>query len=568
MKKLHILLLCCLAAVTANAEYSESYYKAMDGKKRENLKAAVKQCVSSHQTLDYYSLPNYWVYSDTYPELYDGQKRWWEMYSNAVYLIRNGQSGTSAFSANHMQREHAVPKSWWKKSGSVDYTPAYSDMWNLYPSDPSANQAKYNYPFGVTDNPTFNNGITKVGYAAAGYGGGSSMVFEPADMYKGDFARACFYMASVYDDINWVINYMFAKNSYPTLVSWAVDMLLDWSRRDPVSQKEIDRNNAVEQSQGNRNPFIDFPELAEYIWGTRTKETFYISEQETTNPTPPITGDPEITAPVSGEVIDFGEVAVNGASTRVLQIKGANLTESLSVRVVGDDRNAFIPEVTSIPASVMNLDGGYLLNITFMPTEIRDYNARITLYDGGIQGSIAVQLKGSALQRPEFTTLTALPATDVNANRYTARWNAAPGIADYYILTRVRYLDGNEEAETYETGETSWTFTDRNPEYAESYTVKYSRLGLTSPDSNVIYVAAGSGVEGIEQEAPFRVLPAAGGFSISCRNGEGGGFRLYDIGGRLILNVEAVEDGEFYSLLSGIYILKSPSRRPVRIIVK
>ena len=99
-------------------------------------------------------------------------------------------------------------------------------------------------------------------------------------------------------------------------------MLLQWCRQDPVSQKEIDRNNVVEQYQGNRNPFVDFPELAEYVWGTRTTEVFYVNQQEGGDPTPPITGDPEITSPVNGEALDFGQVAVGRSETRVLQIVG------------------------------------------------------------------------------------------------------------------------------------------------------------------------------------------------------------------------------------------------------
>ena len=149
-----------------------------------------------------------------------------------VYLIQPRQSGTQSFSANRMQREHSVPKSWWKYQGSVEYTPAYSDMWNLYPSDGAANQAKQNYPFGETRTTIYDNGVTKVGAPKAGFGGGSSLVFEPDDRYKGDFARAIFYMATVYDDLHWVYDYMFVSNSYPTLVPWAVNMLLQWSRQE------------------------------------------------------------------------------------------------------------------------------------------------------------------------------------------------------------------------------------------------------------------------------------------------------------------------------------------------
>lgn len=280
MKRLVFSIVCTLAATVANADYTAGYYDAMNGTGCEALKSAAKYCVTSHTVLNYNKLPDYWQYSDVYPEPVGGSRRWWDMYSDAVYLIGEEQTGAASFSENKMQREHCIPKSWWKKDDSVDYTPAYSDMWNLYPSDASANRAKSNYPFGMTASASFDNGVSKVGPPCEGYGGGSAMVFEPADEYKGDFARSIFYMATVYDDINWVITYMFEPSPYPTLTPWAVDMLLDWSRRDGVSRKETDRNDAVEQFQGNRNPFVDFPELAEYIWGSRMAETFLIADQQ------------------------------------------------------------------------------------------------------------------------------------------------------------------------------------------------------------------------------------------------------------------------------------------------
>lgn len=267
------------AAVAAQAEYREGYYDMMDGMHREDLKAAAKECVAQHTALNYSDLPNYWALSDTYEERYDGDLRFWDMYSNEIYLIHSDETGKQAFSRNKMQREHAVPKSWWKKGDDVEYTPAYSDMWNLYPSDGSANQAKSNYPPGMVEKASFDNSVSKVGSPASGYGGGSKSVFEPADEYKGDFARAFFYMATVYDDLPWKYTYMFRTESWPTIQPWAMEMLLDWARKDPVSRKETDRNDAVEQCQGNRNPYIDFPELAEYVWGSRTGETFRISDQ-------------------------------------------------------------------------------------------------------------------------------------------------------------------------------------------------------------------------------------------------------------------------------------------------
>lgn len=557
---------CVFYPLTADAGFTPGYYSQMDGKKKEALKTAAGDCVRRHTRLEYYELPNYWQYSDVYPELVDGLKRWWDMYSDQVYLIQTGQTGKQSFSANKMQREHAVPKSWWKKNGSVEYTPAYSDMWNLYPSDAAANQAKLNYPFGETRTAKFDNGVTKVGAPKAGFGGGSSNVFEPADEYKGDFARAIFYMATVYDDLTWVYDYMFVSNSYPSLMPWAVNMLLQWSRQDPVSQKEIDRNNAVEQYQGNRNPFVDFPNLAEYIWGTRTSETFIVSEQEGSDPTPPITGDPEITAPVNGESLDFGQTAVNGSRSSVLHIIGHNMTEPLSLRVVGTDRSCFVPEVTSIPASVINQNGGYLLNIVYMPGATGKHEAKLTLYDGGLEGSVVVNLLGEALERPDMTPLRALAATDVTSTGYTANWEAARGVADYYILTRVRYRDGNEEAETYETGELSYSFSDRDPAVAESYTVSYSRLGLESEASNTIYVAA-SGVNDVLDSAPCHVYGVPGGLTVSRAPGETGELRVYDLTGELLIEDLSASDGSFYPLAPGVYLVTVSGSSPLKIVV-
>ncbi|MBD5195959.1 MAG: hypothetical protein HDS89_00695 [Bacteroidales bacterium] len=571
MKNFYIAItLGVLCASSASAEFKSGYYDKMNGKSAGELKNAAKECVLKHQTLVYSDLPNYWQYSDVYPELVNGCKRWWDMYSNAIYLIQPGQSGKSSFSANKMQREHSVPKSWWKLNGSVEYTPAYSDMWNLYPSDGAANQAKLNYPLGITASASYNNGVTKVGGAQTGYGGGSRYVFEPADEYKGDFARAYMYVATVYDDINWVVNYMYKKETYPTLQPWAREMLLQWCRQDPVDQKEIDRNNVVEQYQGNRNPFVDFPELAEYIWGTRTTETFYVKDQEGSDPTPPITGDPEITMPVNGEGLGFGQVAVGRSETRVLQIVGKNLTSPLSVRVTGVDRAMFVPEITKeIPAATINQNLGYLLNITYTPTSEGSHEAKIVLYDGGLEGSIAVTLQGEALPMPTFTTLTALEPTDVTSTTYTARWNpvAAGEIADYYVLTRTRIVDGEQETDTYETGETSYQINDRDANVAETYYVQYSRLGMLSEPSNEIYIAGGSNVEELYHSAPMQIFAIEGGFAIRTTAAENAPIHVFDINGIEILTVVTPVDGSEYYLPTGVYILTSDTLRPFKLIV-
>lgn len=566
MKRFLLISLLVGAVFSLDAAYRPGYYNQMDGKKKEELKSAVKQCVQNHQTLVYSQLPGYWQYTDVYPELVDGCKRWWDMYSDELCLIRSGQSAFQSFSGYRMQREHSVPKSWWKLNGDVEYTPAYSDLWNLYPSNGAANQAKLNYSFGPCQTATFDNGVSKVGTPKNGYGGGSSRVFEPADEYKGDFARSMFYMACVYPDINWVINYMFRRESYPTLTNWAMNMLLQWAREDKVSQKEIDRNNLVEQYQGNRNPFVDFPELAEYIWGLRTTETFVIADQESTDPTPPITGDPTLTNPVNGSEMDFGQAAVGHAVTRALSIEGSNFTSPLSVRVVGTDRSLFRLDVSEIPASTLNAAGGYMLDITYLPQETGRHEAKLTLYDGGLEGSVAITLKGEALPVPELTALTALEATDVTANSYVANWNPADGIADYYTVTRVRYNGDNQETETYETGETSLLMTDRDPGVAETYTVTYTRLGIVSPESNTIYVGT-SGVNAIEYGVPYRVFADSEG--ILFLTGDGNdveGVTISDVQGNIYMR-GTVSHGDVIPVPRGVYIITAPGQKPRKIIL-
>lgn len=558
------------AAVSANAEYSAAYYSRMDGKSREELKAAAKQCVQSHRELVYMDLPNYWQYSDVYPELYQGKRRWWEMYSREVYLISASQSAKSSFSANRMQREHSVPKSWWKVGDDVEYTPAYTDLWNLYPSDASANMAKSNYPLGeVGSKASFDNGCTRVGTPKAGYGGGAGSVFEPADEYKGDFARGFFYMATVYDDLPWVsrYNWMFNRNSYPTLQPWAFEMLLQWARQDPVSQKEIVRNDAVEQSQGNRNPFVDFPELAEYIWGTRTAEVFRIDEQQGPM-TPPITGDPFLTMPVNNETLDFGDVAVTDAMITWLLFKGGNLTAPLSVRIGGVDRAMFTLASTTISASSVNSTGEYMLPVQYLPTSLGEHTATISITDGGLSGSLRVNLKGKGCEIPWLTRLNALPPSDVTPNSYIACWQEAPEQVDYYILYRTRYYPDGVETDELQASSNSLPITDRNPEVMESYQVVSSRLGFHSEKSNVITIEA-SGVEEIIQNPPFLMIGwLEEGIRIITDAPVLHPVEIYDVTGTLIKHIEGLQHGDIVNLPQGCYIITSPDmKKPVKILI-
>lgn len=549
----------------AQAGYKTGYYDQMEGKSKAALKSAAKACVTNHTRLDYYGLPDQWQFTDVYPELVNGAKRWWDMYTDAVELIKPGESARSSFSRNGMNREHSVPKSWWKKGSDVEYTPAYSDLWNLYPSEAKANSAKLNYPLGMVKTTTFDNGCTKVGYPVNGSGGGSDQVFEPADQYKGDFARGFFYMATVYDDLPWVYDYMYTQQSYPTLRPWAIDMLLQWCRQDPVSQKEIDRNDQVEKYQGNRNPFVDFPELAEYIWGTRTMETFVIAQQGGPT-TPPVTGDPFLTKPENGMALNLGQAAVGQTTPAYLEIQGGNFREALSLRISGADQACFRLQESTVLPSTLNAGRVFRLPVLFTPDTEGQKQARLVIYDGGLSSSITVTLQGEGVIVETPDAPVALPASDVSATSYIASWQAVPQIVDTYTLTRVRYYGDEVESEVYTTPELSLRITDRDPNVAESYTVTASRLGVESVSSNSITVAADTGVGEIEEQMVYPVATDGGILFMGDFNQAN--VQVYNLTGAQVISKKISVD-EIIMLPTGVYVIQSRNlAKPVKILVK
>ena len=554
------MLLSLCATVTADVPHN--YYTALDGKKKEALKTAAHEVIRPHTVVTYNSLfPTQFPKTDVYPELYNGQKRWWEMYSDNVYYVSRGWSG--------MNREHSFPKSWW----GGDNNEAYTDLFHLYPSESDANMAKSNYPLGEVEDATFDNGVTRVGYAVSGQGGGAGKVFEPADEYKGDFARTYFYVVTAYQDFTWKYTYMAQQGDYPTLKPWAVDLLLDWHRRDPVSQKEIDRNEAVYKIQGNRNPFIDFAELAEYIWGSRTSETFYIADQGGAI-TPPITGDPELVSPAENSSLDFGQVAIGSTQTIELLVKGVNLSSALSIRVTGTDRAMFTLEGVKdnqIPASKVNSEEGYRLAIRYAPTMLGKHVAAITLYDGGFAAgkTFNVALSAEALEVPQMLPVVATAATDVTDSSYVANWIAPEQTIDYYIVHRTRYLPSGEVVTSEIIAEESYLLIeDRAADVSESYEVQSVRLGYKSELSNTIQVAKTSSVAALDDSYGLRAISVDGGVVVRC-NDEVDSLTVYDISGVIIKQISGVASSKMIDLPSGVYfIVASHSLRPVKVIVR
>lgn len=289
-KTLFIFISLVLCSSFAFAEVMpEGYYDAANGKKDGELKGTLKTIIRKHTVIPYGSGSNssweVFYYSDQNEEGYC-----MDMYCDTWYKF--AAPGSVVTGCNI---EHSFAKSWWGGAKND----AYKDCYHLNPSNSTANSARSNYPLGVpVKDFKSNTGSLKVGKRHHDALNEDHYVFEPKDEYKGDFARAYFYMATCYGkDINgnydatvcsaykgWRVDnkdvgskYAMQNDNYLEFQPWEQEVLITWHRQDPVSEKEIKRADAVSNFQHNRNPFIDYPYLAEYIWGEKAGQNLDMS---------------------------------------------------------------------------------------------------------------------------------------------------------------------------------------------------------------------------------------------------------------------------------------------------
>ena len=551
-----IALVAMTAWMGAGATIPAGYYNSLDGKSGEALKDAIHELALRHTTLSYGSL---WIYFAETDCQADDHSKVWDMYSNRTYYFRGGTSGVYG-----MHKEHSMPKSWWGGYDETQGYAGYTDINHLYPSDGDANMAKSNYPLGEVSRASFDNGVTRVGSPKTGQGGGCSSVFEPDDRYKGDFARTYFYMACAYQQYNWRYTYMFSNNTWKTLNDWSIELLCRWARNDAVSDKEVDRNDAVQHCQNNRNPFIDIPQLFEYIWGNRQGQIFYLSDADISSDTTDYHGEPELISPTQGTVLDFGEVALGKSLDYYVYIKGQGLINPLSVQLYLYDYEMFSIPVSSVSRTAANSAEGYPLKITYTPTAIGDHTTRLLILDGGLTGSVGVELRAHCVPVPNLSKLTALEATGIKDSTYVANWRAADEQVDYYVITRTIYNKANGESitETFTTDDsntTSYTFHDRHPGESHTYQVQSYRLGYMSEPSNVITLDA-SGITGIEADKPLQVLSMDGGILIKCSESVGMA-SIYNLAGQEVWRTDNLNDDAIIYLPRGIYLLKTATSR-------
>lgn len=272
----HFFNICALALLwipVLHAQIPEDYYNNAFNKSGYELKAALSGIIFNHTELWYGSdapggLWNAFRTTDVRPDGYV-----WDIYSNCEFIPwEDGHISGSGECQGGTQQEHTFCQSW------MNYceTPLYTDMFHMYPVDAWVNGRRNNNPFGeVPDDEDwttrwFQNGA-RLGYnsfVGEDMTSTCGIAYEPADEYKGDIARGFLYIATCYMFADSAFSEDYEMTFRSQLRPWALDLMLKWHRQDPVSAKEINRNNLIyTQFQHNRNPFIDYPELAELIFG-------------------------------------------------------------------------------------------------------------------------------------------------------------------------------------------------------------------------------------------------------------------------------------------------------------
>ena len=410
--------LVLFANLTIFAAIPSGYYTAADNKKSTALLSALHGCIDGHTTLSYSSLENYYDDTDLTADGYI-----WDMYSTCKFTI-NDDGGSQSRICDVWNKEHSVPQSWFGEA-----SPMKSDLFHVYPTDARVNNFRSNYPYGETSNRSYIDGDSKaLGYlGSSNFSGYSGKVFEPVDQYKGDFARTYFYMVARYLDKSFnksengkvVFTY---SNGTTGLTTYAVNLFLKWHRQDPVSQKEIDRNNAVYKHQKNRNPFIDYPYLAEYIWGEKKNETMVLDELMSSSDPEFIPGESDgsredvVRTPVlsvSTTKVNFPSVLVDEESSVSIKVTGVYLTSNVTLTISGEDADMFETSRSSLTISEANSSASQNnVVLTYVPTEQGQHSGTLQIASEGAE-TLTVKLYGACNAACQVVWM-------VNGEEYTA----------------------------------------------------------------------------------------------------------------------------------------------------
>lgn len=288
----HLYFFFFLFSSIAFTQIPSNYYDSANGLSGYTLKTQLKTIITTGHIDQGYNLLLTGYQTTDNDSFYENDNSVLDMYSenptgadtyNFAHDTNGGTPpgqacGNYTIEGDCYNREHIFPQGFFNEE-----LPMRSDIHHVVPTDGRVNGFRGNYPFGEVGtnlisqsnitNPTKNG--SKLGNCISpGYSG---TVFEPIDEFKGDIARMLLYFAVRYEDEvasnTWDAHDSTSENplngtNNQVYETWYINLLYKWHTEDPVSTRELSRNNAAYNYQGNANPFIDHPEYVQSIWGS------------------------------------------------------------------------------------------------------------------------------------------------------------------------------------------------------------------------------------------------------------------------------------------------------------
>ncbi len=485
MKKVFLSLLLVFAITVSFAQIPTGYYDSAEGKTGSELKTALYNIISSHTNIGYDGLWELYKFSDI-DHYYENDGTILDMYSENPagtdpynYTPGSDQCGNYSGEGSCYNREHSFPKSWFN-----DANPMYSDAFHIYPTDGKVNGQRSNYPYGEVDNPTWTS-LNGCKLGPCSYPGYTGTVFEPIDEFKGDLARTYFYMATCYENeiASWESNSsnsdaVLNGTSFPCFESWFLNMLLEWNAQDPVSQREIDRNNAIyygdngNYAQGNRNPYIDHPEWVECVWNNNCST-----------------------------VADPSDFAASAVSETQIDLSWTLNADNDDILLAYNTTNTFgTPSGTYTAGNTISGGGTVLVagnNTSFSHTGLssQTYYYKIWSVNASEEYSKGTELSASPLYPEPTNDVTNFTVSNETSNTITLTWTDASGgqLPDAYLIKAstgsiTNPVDGTPESDASFVKNVSYgtqtvTFTGLNA----STTYYFEIFPYTNSGSNIDY---------------------------------------------------------------------------------
>ncbi|WP_283640493.1 endonuclease [Mesonia mobilis] len=615
MKKSLLLFALTICAFVVKAQVPAGYYNSAQGLTGYTLKSELSTIITNGHTAQSYGalwtvyytsdVDNYYENDGTVLDIYSEKPNATDAYN---YTLGSDQCGNYQNESDCYNREHSFPKSWFN-----DASPMVTDMHHIFPTDGKVNSERSNFAYGEVGNAswTSTNGTKKGNNNYNFPNAYNGTVFEPIDEFKGDLARVYFYMATRYENqiSGWETSNAGSDatlngTSNQVFEDWMLAMLIDWHNADPVSQKEIDRNNAAYTFQGNRNPYVDNPQYVAQVWGT----------PDTQAPTAPTNlnynslTDSSVNLTWNAATDNVGVVSyqIEQDGVEVATISATNTTylvtnlspettydfEVFALDAYGNISSASnLVTVTTLEAAevIFSEDFNDCQNVQFTPVSelsTQDWQCQIEFGEDNT-GCFQMNSYSQGNQVPSIDWL--ITTNSINLDNYTQEslsfyTVAAYGNSELQLLYSTDYNAANAPSNATWTAVPNLTIPQHPSGNANEVVFEFNDIDISSINGNVYFAFkydTSNGeqatrwtvdsflIEGeqnlstsTEQQLAFSIYPnpSQGRFNISLPSKAEFSYAIYDLNGRLLQQKEkSTAQISVENLASGLYLLRVSS---------